>query len=556
MRRFAKRTTKGAETFVEQETATLEQRPMLDEATFQQLLAAAYVLQQQQQEEKSFLRVVPPLPATRVAPDATDALAIVAQTQNQLLSQLTNLPAAARLVADCLSRITHASGVGIALVREGQLEYCAAVGSLAPFVGSRTPMTSELSASAPSLFDELTQGETAALVAAAMETNTFTLPLHREGAVAGLLEAQFEDGTVIQEHDIRSCQLMAGLMTQTIARAAELEWKGALAAERATMIEVLERIRPQLERLAGNPQLAVPQPQTPPPAPQVPEPPVVKQAQPEIALVPPLPVTEAVAAAPDATCRHCGYKFGIGELFCGRCGTARPSESSTNGDLQSKWSSLWHPQQNAGQRDPLAFEELTSEGRFDFAAADEPPTALEIGEQNIRIIDMPDFPADAEQPAALAATPSNNATVSHPKAAIPWSSSVHTRKWLESLQPNAPARVWIERNRANLYLGVAVLILVVVLLGLGPRTPASSAGANQSNLSLFEQVLVSLHLAVPPPAPVYAGNPNTQVWVDLHTALYYCSGSDLYGKTPNGKFTTQRDAQMDHFEPAANRSCN
>jgi hypothetical protein len=93
-------------------------------------------------------------------------------------------------------------------------------------------------------------------------------------------------------------------------------------------------------------------------------------------------------------------------------------------------------------------------------------------------------------------------------------------------------------------------------LGLGPRTPASSAGANQSNLSLFEQVLVSLHLAVPPPAPVYAGNPNTQVWVDLHTALYYCSGSDLYGKTPNGKFTTQRDAQMDHFEPAANRSCN
>ena len=51
------------------------------------------------------------------------------------------------------------------------------------------------------------------------------------------------------------------------------------------------------------------------------------------------------------------------------------------------------------------------------------------------------------------------------------------------------------------------------------------------------------------------GNPNTQVWVDVHTALYYCPGSELYGKTADGKFATQRDAQQDQFEPANRKAC-
>jgi hypothetical protein len=41
----------------------------------------------------------------------------------------------------------------------------------------------------------------------------------------------------------------------------------------------------------------------------------------------------------------------------------------------------------------------------------------------------------------------------------------------------------------------------------------------------------------------------------VHTALYYCPGADLYGKTPNGKLTSQRDAQLDQFEPALRKTC-
>ena len=88
-------------------------------------------------------------------------------------------------------------------------------------------------------------------------------------------------------------------------------------------------------------------------------------------------------------------------------------------------------------------------------------------------------------------------------------------------------------------------------------TKASSRSKHpaQPSLTLFEKLLVSLGLAETPPAPTYLGNPNAPVWVDLHTALYYCSGSDLYGKTAGGKFTTQRDAQLDQFEPAARKTC-
>ena len=88
------------------------------------------------------------------------------------------------------------------------------------------------------------------------------------------------------------------------------------------------------------------------------------------------------------------------------------------------------------------------------------------------------------------------------------------------------------------------------------ETHFPSKHSPRPNLSLFEKMLVNLGLAEAPPTPVYLGNPNARVWVDLHTALYYCSGSDLYGKTPGGKFTTQRDAQLDQFEPAARKNCD
>ncbi|HSS96142.1 MAG TPA: response regulator transcription factor [Terriglobales bacterium] len=54
---------------------------------------------------------------------------------------------------------------------------------------------------------------------------------------------------------------------------------------------------------------------------------------------------------------------------------------------------------------------------------------------------------------------------------------------------------------------------------------------------------------------IYEGNPDIKVWVDLHTAIYYCPSASLYGKTPKGKYARQGDALEDHFEPAGRQAC-
>jgi len=144
------------------------------------------------------------------------------------------------------------------------------------------------------------------------------------------------------------------------------------------------------------------------------------------------------------------------------------------------------------------------------------------------------------------------------KTPSPWASATKANKWLESLNPKSPGGIWLAKHRADLYVAGAVVLLLIVLSGWGMR-PADnrtqSKNSAQPNLTLFEKLLINLGLAETPPTPVYLGNPNASVWVDLHTALYYCSDSDLYGKTPGGKFTTQRDAQLDQFEPAARKNC-
>ena len=157
------------------------------------------------------------------------------------------------------------------------------------------------------------------------------------------------------------------------------------------------------------------------------------------------------------------------------------------------------------------------------------------------------------------AAPVSEAIEASPKSLSPWASATETHAWLKSLHPKSPFGIWLAKHRADVYVGAAVLLLLMVLSGWGMRPAenrAQSKNPPQPNLTLFEKLLVSLGLAETPPTPVYLGNPNAQVWVDLRHALYYCSGSDLYGKTPEGKFTTQRDAQMDQFEPAARKNCD
>jgi len=105
-------------------------------------------------------------------------------------------------------------------------------------------------------------------------------------------------------------------------------------------------------------------------------------------------------------------------------------------------------------------------------------------------------------------------------------------------------------HRADLYLGVALLVAVLALLW-----PVAGS-SRQAALSLWDKSLIELGIAEAPAPVVHVlGDPTIRVWIDSHTAIYYCPGADLYGKTANGRYSTQRDAQMERFEPAARTPC-
>jgi len=651
-----KRGAGGKSTEVGPQTAKAHVMPVLDEGTFQQILEAAFVLQ----EQNAARRVVRP------RSDASATLAEIAETQQLLRSQLYDLHTAAGLIAERLQKITNATAVIIALIREHQLEYYAATGTAASLTGSSAPVD-------PNLAQFLQEGDVirrfqvnAQLSAEFLQMqgakSPTLFPIYHDAKVAGILQLSFPETIPIQESEIRSCQVMAGLMGEVIGRAAEIEWKQALAAERATMMEALEQLRPQLERLAMEMPKAIEQgaAEVSPPA-SAPQPPALPA--PEI-----LPASSGTAhPAGSTTCGQCGYHFGNGELFCGRCGTPRAMNVSASGDLPSDWDALWQSLQQPEKEEAAAqpvesaaapVVEATPEGILpaDLEAAiaelakemsprrheanpilpfgepsapEEPPQAeakpLEIVElrseavvppveevqkpvavepesvlhgslyQEFPVPEISALPTEAtvtepeielplvethaiepqkpalefsqvEEPQPEATVPAEEKAElqlvkaeEKEKPASPWGSAAKARKWLDQLEEaNSPARIWLTRHRADLWVGLSIILLLLALSGWGSHStsyPNAAKTPPPPSLSLFERMLVSFGLAEPPPAPVYLGNPNVRVWVDLHTALYYCAGSELYGKTQGGKFTTQRDAQMDQFEPAARKTC-
>lgn len=527
---------------------TEREKPALDESTFQQLLEAAHVLQ----EQKAFEVV------SRPRPDPTEALAQIVETQEFLRTQPDDLRAAATVVVERLQKITHATGVAVAVVQENRLEYCAAAGDASSLTGTSLPMDASLSADGQ-LSTQFSREHP--------DKQSIALPLHREGNLCGLLEVRFAESDAVQSAEMRSCQLMAGLMTEAIARAADREWKETLAAERAAMLEALERIRPQLERLAvgSTPNIAGLENQPFEPTNHAVEPP-------EAAVRPRVPLSESSAkSGRETVCPECGYQFGQHEMFCGRCGTARPAPASPADDLESPWAPPWLLQPAAPQG-PHGTEAIENSEHAEV----EPPIIA-------KSTDLPDtFAADvhdarAQLPDRSSLEPRSGSLVSEETTAdtprntdsslalsqadvlSPPDSEIPASDPAQILPATSSSQIWLAKHRADLYVGAAVLLLLVVLSGWGMHSDESHVAPKHSpqpSLTLFEKLMVSLGLAETPPAPTYLGNPNAPVWVDLHTALYYCSGSDLYGKTAGGKFTTQRDAQLDQFEPAARKTCD
>jgi hypothetical protein len=410
---------------------------------------------------------------------------------------------------------------------------------------------------------------------------------------------------------------MAGLMGETISRVSELQWKQSLAAERTTMIEILERLRPQLERMVadstdgvGEKLPSINAAVLPPPALESPKPTTRQE------LDAPLPGPPMPTGSGSYLCQQCGGPMSEAEAFCHKCGAPQLGLTTPIPPLSKQIPSdplLPPPPQRAEPRKrshedvplPPSLEQglahlpardvvdrfrprirPVDDGLIAASSAPENPTdatlrngsfTFESTENAGDSLGMqraePEMPKPAAAEASLAPvqvsekleqekpkTEITTAIRKTPETPTPWVSAARTHQWLNSIQlASSPGRIWLNKHRADVWVAVSVLLLLLALSGWGSRSTIYGAAQTkvvQPSLTLFERFLVALDLAEPPPAAqVYSGNPNARVWVDLHSALYYCPGAELFGKTAEGKFTTQRDAQLDQFEPAGRKYC-
>jgi hypothetical protein len=425
------------------------QKPVLDEQSFQQLLAAASVIQehrknlQNAESERNFTLV----------------LSQVIETGRLLQGQKPDLQNAATIIVEQAQKVTNASGVALGLLTNGQVLYIAATGIAACDLKSRVSLKSCLGAdcliekrtlkTVPAENLELSEERRiGALIAA---------PIWYQGTVAGILELRFVAATARTEGADRAAELFAGLAS--------------------------------IVMLSAKPS-------------------------------------------------------GIDSVF----------------SLNS----------NADPLEPTADQEsVRVETPLGPTIANHPNGMA----GSMKTDAWPRSPIRATGPEALAATiPATETIPAKDLGRLRWSSARKARQWLDHLKNEPkPSFAWLnqvwEKRRATIYLAIAALILMVAIaqIGLsgGRRQPTASVAAKSHrhkaaplHLTLFEQLLVGLGLAEAPPAPTYQGNPNVQVWVDIHTALYYCPGADLYGKTNGGRFTTQIEAQQDQFEPANRQVCD
>ncbi len=537
--------------------------PGLDEGTFQQMLEAAYVLQERRKQQ----------PVLHRKPELGDTLAEIAATQKILHSKEWDLKTSALLIAEQLQKITSATGVAVALIHEDQLEYCAAVGNAASLAGMAMPIDSSLSeflqtaATDPALIGALLKRQSS--------KSPFLFPIYHEGKVSGLLDVRFAECDGIPVQEVQSCQVMSGLMGQAIANAAKVEWKQALATERATMLDVLERLRPQLERLAAEPDEET---STEVEAGEQPESaPARERTAPEIEALLAAMSQAAERNGTGATCGQCGYQFGDKELFCGRCGTPRLMSSKPE-DLNFSNPTPPSPQSSPGEA-PAAVEVEQQEAEggphlvneqmffppFEPTSSQFPDeVSLTDGSSALALsiaadeVTAPESEVQEKVRGEIQEPEAANVPISQqPESASPatWTSAAGALQWLKSLEKdNSPGRIWLTKHRGDISIALSALVLLIALTGWGLH-PGSAGSSTQPRLTLFERMLVSLGVAEAPPQPAAAGNPNVWVWVDVHTALYYCPGTELYGKTPGGKFALQRDAQIDQFQPAERASC-
>ena len=510
------------------------QKPALDENSFQQLLAAAYVMQQHNDS----------LNIENLGSPRSQALSVVAEIQGQIRTRNLNVAAASALIADQLLTMTRANSVSISLITDGYLDCVAESGVPSKVPGSCVSSHSIVATErlkAGGIFEsENAQSDMRLDVGLCRTVGVGSLiaaPVLRFGEIAGLIEIRWNQPAAFAEADLRTCRLMAGLTTGSLERSVRIGKAQAFrddglsapvpfsprpASEEAnvTTAPVAEAAPPQISETAKSANVSDPDVER-------------QQISEERAELKTPPQVEA-----SPTCRVCGRPFTASEAFCGFCSMPRAAGSPPD-DLQSKWASMWYIQRAQGALEDV--EKNTFDVGTKRDVPESPPSFARI-------------PVNVEN--AAHETPLTRALQSRPQALDTRVPVLHTSPVSETLPFEVgPITASTKRIFQTLQKRWRDELLAVVAVSLALAL-ASAWPKNDSQLTWFQSLMVRVGVSRGvAQAPVFSGRPDARVWLDVHTTLYYCEGSDMYGKTPDGNFTSQHDAQRSGFESATGAAC-
>lgn len=491
----------------------------------------------------------PPRPSPRPPTDGqnySSTLAEIVETQHEIeVRQLTGQDALA-LIANRLIAISGARGVAIARVKGDAVSYrvVAGIGTLP--AGSEVPLQKALCASAVRSGEVFTCADVNPQLANGVGRGVGSLivvPVAHETEVIGALEVYYSDPRSFTEQDLNSCQLSAGMVGEALA--AEKPIPGTALASGDRGVRSDEIVDDDLDR--------------------------------ELAKI------FSASQTASALCSTCGQKLVGDEQFCVECGAPRkkaPEPTGVPNKAVPYWLQIRNKEAQAPVLEPPArVPDNTPPQYTSRVASREHPASEATGGAEFetsagRESEAVEHARTDETPASQTGhdEPARADIVSVDAERLPgpdWSSALSARQFLEQIasgnRKNTIIQLWNSR-RGDVYLAIAIIVVISVV-GFGLRSgrpakpappPAAAAASHkpaQPELSPFDRMLISLGLAEAPPPPEEKGNPTIQVWIDLHTGLYYCPGTDLYGKTTTGKYATQRDAELDQYQPAYRKTC-
>ncbi len=191
--------------------------------------------------------------------DHAGRLAAVLAVQQEISSRERELEEVLRLVTARAVSILGATGAAIALERDGVMVCRATAGGTSPDLGAYLAGDAGLSAACLRTGQIMSCGDSEAdprVDAQAARTlgirSMVLAPLFYNGTTVGVFEVFSAKPHFFEDEDSHVIELLSGLVTTAISYASEFEAERTLESERSAMLQVLEEIKPTIEKFLSH----------------------------------------------------------------------------------------------------------------------------------------------------------------------------------------------------------------------------------------------------------------------------------------------------------------